>query len=211
MISIQNRATIHWPAKCARVLILALILAISFGTVKAADIWSKGDIAGLFPPAPDGWRISRIELDALDLPTTEFERFANALNEDFEANAAMRLRAVRHYISDGKKISVTMDSSDIDAAINIDAMTAAFASGDDATQTQLERDGFYPLTHDGLQGVAIKTPDKTGRAFKVGSVGVVALECSYFDCSDLLKLMTEQINFNDVAEFVAFEHRPQDP
>lgn len=202
---------------------LAFVLCVAIGVLsfttpsEARDIWSKGDIASLFPPAPDGWRASTIEVEPLK-PATDLEKFvstlenfANVLNENFDAGVGIRLRATRDYSFDGQKISMTIDSDDIDNAINIDAMMAAFASGDEATRARLKSNGVSTITHNGMPGVAMDTADKVGRAYKVGSTGVVALECSYFDCSQILDSMAKQINFSAVAEFVSFEHRLQEP
>ena len=191
---------------------LTAISILSFVSTRteAADIWSRGDIAGLFPPAPEGWTASRLDLEALKLPTTDFEQFVNVLNGKYDAGTSIRIRAKRHYKLEDQKITVTIDSNDIDSAINIDAITSAFSSGDQTTREWLENDGYTAVTHKGFAGVAMTTPDKTGRAYRVGSAGVVALECSYFDCENLIAQMAEEIDFESVAEFAAFNHRKQE-
>jgi len=191
--------------------LIASCFLVSIGASEARDIWSKGDIAGLFPPAPDGWRVSSLDFEAIETPLNELEKLANALNENFDTEPHLRLKAVRRYILNEQKVTVTIETDNIDAAINIDVMTAAFASGDEATRTRLESDGFSIITRHEYPGVALRSKDQSGLAFKIGSTGVIGLECSYFDCNDILDLLTEQIDFNAVADFVAFEHRPQDP
>lgn len=192
--------------------IYALLLAAFFGMSAfavandALDRWSKGDIAGLFPPKPEGWRVSSIDLERMDTPTSELERFTNAFNENFDAKTSIRLRAIRDYISNGQKITVTIDTDDIDSAINIDAMLAASESDDHTTRTHLESEGFSTKNYDGRTAVAFHATDKIGRAFKIGSTGVVALECSYFDCAEILDSMIAQIDFSAVAEFVSANH-----
>ena len=206
MMSLNTRIL---PVLMALFAVSALSLVSS--RTEAADIWSRGDIAGLFPPAPEGWTASRLDLEALKLPTTDFEQFVNVLNGKYDAGASIRIRAKRHYKLEDQKITVTIDSNDIDSAINIDAITSAFSSGDEATREWLENDGYTSISHNGIAGVAMATPDKTGRAYRVGSAGVVALECSYFDCESLIAQMTEEIEFETVAEFAAFNHRKQEP
>ncbi len=189
-------------------MILAVFLGMSAAAAAndAPDRWSKGDIAGLFPPKPDGWRASSINLERMDTPTSELERFTNAFNEDFHAKTSIRLKAIRDYISNGQKVTVTIDTDDIDSAINIDAMLAAFQSGDHATRAHLEKEGFSTKNYDGRTAVAFHATDKVGRAFKINSTGVVALECSYFECADILDSMIAQFDFSAVAEFVSANH-----
>lgn len=171
----------------------------------APDRWSRGDIAALFPLAPDGWRHSKIELEPRKTASTDFETFMNAMNDDYGGLVSVSLRAVRHYYADERKVTITIDSDDIEAAINIDAIAAAFDT-DGATRTQLESEGFSVVRHEGYVGVAMQSTDKTGRAFRVDSSGVIAFECSYFDCSEFLDSMINQIDFDLLAEFMAFDH-----
>lgn len=206
-----NAITIGRRCAALRCFIVAVALIVAIPSQGAArDIWSRGDVGGLFPLAPDGWTATRIELEPLKLPTTDLELFFNALNENYDADASIRLRAVRHYHQDDREISITLDSDDIDNAINIDAIMAALSSGDEATRTQLESDGFSAIAHDGVKGVGVNVPDKKGRAFRIGSAGVIALECSYSGCEDLLERMIAQLDFKALVEFAEFDHRLQE-
>lgn len=186
--------------------LIALLLGVSNCASEAQVAWSKNDIAALFPPAMDGWTGEAVAVEPIEKPFNDLELLANALNENFDAGASIRLKAVRTYSSYDRVISITIDTSDIDNSVYIDALEAVFETDPEA-KAEYEFNGISSLERDGYQGFKSVFSDMSGQVFRVGTAGVVSIECSDADCDIDLQAISGQLDLRAVAEFVAFDHR----
>ncbi|MEZ5895394.1 MAG: hypothetical protein R3C51_03255 [Parvularculaceae bacterium] len=179
--------------------------------------WTQDDIAALFPAPVEGWTVSALDLRERDTIASGFESFALApLAETASVGVSVRLTATRAYRSGDRAITVSIDTEDIETAAMIDAVDTvnAVASAEDdgpdelvALGEELLAAGVTALSRDGYQGVSAETNSEAGRAFKIGSAGVVSLECAYPDCGADLDAMLARLDFSAIAAFVAFDHR----
>ncbi len=174
----------------------------------ATDIhaeWSNAHIAALFPEPVDGWTIGELKLEELETITSGFEAFVGGL-AGTDAGVSIRLKASRRYVAGERLIIVMVDTSDIEAAANVDSIAAAYSSND-ALRADLEAAGIRSISHRSFSGVTAQENNKAGRIFRVGSSGIVSMECDYVDCARDLAIMTERLDLSSFAKFTGFDHR----
>ncbi len=174
----------------------------------ATDIhpeWSNDHIAALFPAPMDGWSVGELTLEESDTVTSGFESFVTGVS-GVQMGVSTRVLATRSYAMQERTIIIIVDSSDIEMAATIDAITAAH-SADDASQPAPEEVGVKPISRQGYFGFSAQEGDRAGLMFKVGSAGIVAMECDYNGCAEDLAVMTERLDLVEFAGFADFDHR----
>lgn len=192
----------------------AAMIAPPAAAAERSGEWTPGDIAALFPAPLDGWRAEDVAIEERDTLASGFESFALApLAETANVGVSVRLTATRAYRSGDRTITVAIDTEDIETAAMIDAVDAVSGAEDGGPEELvaygegLLAAGVTAISHDGYPGVAASADGEAGRAFKIGSVGAVLLECAYPDCGADLDAMIARLDFSAIAEFVAFDHR----
>ncbi len=123
-----------------------------------------------------------------------------------DVGVSVRLQATRRYKSGDRFIIVVADTSDIEAAANVDVIAAANIANE-ALGAELEAAGMRSISHRGFTGVSAQEKDKAERVFKVGSAGIVSMACDYADCERDLAIMTKRLDLSTFAEFTDFDHR----
>jgi len=188
---------------------VTLFFGASFSPpVAATDIhaeWSNHHIADLFPQPLEGWTVSDIELEEHDTITSGFESYIGGL-AGTDAGVSIRLQATRRYMAPGRAIAILVDSSDIETAASVEAIAAAHKT-DDALRAELAENGVISISRANYNGFWAQDGDKAGIAFKVGSAGIVAMECEYSGCAQDLSSMAERLELGGFARFSDFDHR----
>lgn len=187
------------------ILFVALASPVDSAAEPAHEQWATPEIERLFPRPQEGWHAGGVELTATDTLMSNFEAMANSFFPTGN-NVSVRLIATRAYTARYGRYEITIDSENIEVAAQIDAIAAAYSS-DAALRTRLEDDGIAVVEHVGFDGLSIKAGDQRGHVYKIGSAGIVAIECDYRDCSDDLTNIVNSIDFTSIARFVAFDHR----
>ena len=190
----------------SRASLVATCLLLFSGACQAEDAWSKSDIAALFPPAMTGWSAGEVEIEPINTPLHELELFAKAFSQNYENGVSIRLKAVRTFASDDRKVRVTIDTSDIESSIHIDAMHTVLESRAGVWK-EFTQAGYSKIHHDDLTGFRLVSDSVSGQSFRIGSDGIVVIECWRRGCEDDLDSFTIGIDFSAVAEFIEFDHR----
>ena len=184
-----------------------LYAAAGFSATVAASDWSEERIAGLFPAPLEGWASGAVEIEERDTITSGFESFALApLTETAAVGVRVRLKATRAYSLSEKRITVFIDTKDIESAVSVDGMSAAHIS-DPVAREKLKDAGVIPFERDGYAGLKLAADVEAGRVFKIGSAGFLSLECSYEKCAADLDQMLDRLDFASIADFVSYDHR----
>ncbi len=188
--------------------LLAVVLfaiPISVRAETTMDQWTYADIAHLFPEPPEGWRASSLDLNTAETITSEFEAIASTMLAPTE-NVSIRFIATRRYSSEGREIEIRIDTEDIEVAAQIDAVVAGYET-DTVLRDKLRSAGIGVARLSGFPGISIDTGPESGRAFKIGSAGVITVECNYMDCGEDMERVLAALDFATVERFVAFDHR----
>ncbi|WDI31925.1 hypothetical protein PUV54_01820 [Hyphococcus flavus] len=195
-------------------LTIGAAIAVSAAADEMKSAWTQDDIAALFPAPLDSWSAGDVAIEERDTIVSGLESFALApLAETATAGVSVRLKATRAYRSGDRAIAISIDTEDIETAAMVDAVDAVASAEDDgpdelvALGEELLAAGVTALSRDGYRGVSAETDSEAGRAFKIGSAGVVSLECAYPDCGADLDVMVERLDLFAIAEFAAFDHR----
>ncbi|MFC2952448.1 hypothetical protein ACFOOP_10955 [Marinicaulis aureus] len=200
-------ASLGMVAARASMMCLAAVVMITAPAAAWREWLGQDDIAALFPAPLDGWTVEDVAIEKRDTVTSGFEAFAVApLAETATAGVSVRLKVTRIYSQPEKSITISIDTEDIESAVSVDGMSAAYTSDADA-RARLEHAGIIPFERDGYPGLKLAVANEAGRVFKVGSAGVLSLQCAYPDCGADLDAMTARLDFSAIAEFVAFDHR----
>ena len=180
-------------------------VSLSAAAEPTIDQWTYSDIAHLFPEAPEGWLASSMDLNSTETITSEFESFAGAMLVS-PVDPSVRLIATRRYSSEGREFEIQIDTEDIEIAAQIDAIVAGYES-DSALRDKLGSAGIGAAQHAGFPGISIDTAPESGRAFKIGSAGVITVECNYMDCGEDMDRILAAMDFATVEHFITFDHR----
>lgn len=167
--------------------------------------WTHSDIALLFPKPAEGWDAEDIEVEEGNTIASGFEAMADGVAGS-GAGVSTHLKVTRRYSAGEKRSVVYIDTEDIETAAYVDAIAAAFST-DEALRTDLENSGVTAITHQAYQGLSAQAGDKVGRIFKVGSAGIVAMECDHPACAKDLDAMIGRLDWPAIARFIRFDHR----
>tara|TARA_R110002049_G_scaffold23726_2_gene84081 strand:- start:41 stop:643 length:603 start_codon:yes stop_codon:yes gene_type:complete len=185
------------------VAIIVAVLTLQVQANDAVEQWSVTDIARLFPAPADGWHIGDLQLEQAETFTSDLEMFAGVATG---TGASIRLKVSRQYSKESKSFRVTIDTEDIESVARIEAISSGYAH-DDALRSELETAGIGVLHVNGHVGITIEADGETGRLIKIGSAGLIMMECMYDRCESDLDIVIGGLDLASIIRFVAFDHR----
>lgn len=171
----------------------------------SAGEWTAAEIRDLFPQPAGEWIAGEVQVQELKTITSDFEAMASLPLAD-PPGISVRLKVARTYSSMDRNITVSIDTEDIESAVSIDGITAAYNSSS-ADRVRIQDAGMTPVEQNGYSGLALKAGASDARVFRVSAAGILSMECDVQPCGKDLDQLLQSFDLAAVAAFVQYDHR----